>query len=117
MKVLVEMDRLSDICRLPIAPSKCWTWAFQRHVRRQLASCTLDGKTVPVRLTGCCLGADMAYSFKKAASTRNGRVASGHRRLLRLQGLPLSKYRKCRLILGGVFPHALHACEASWLPP
>ena len=29
----------------------------------------------------------------------------------------MSKYRKCRLILGGVFPHALHACEASWLPP
>ena len=51
MKVLAAMDRLSDICRLPIAPSKCWTWAFQRHVRRQLASCTLDGKTVPVRLT------------------------------------------------------------------
>ena len=117
MKILGEIDRMSSICRLPIAPSKCWTWSFQRHVRRQLASCTLDGKTVPVRLTGCCLGADMAYSFKKAASTRNGRVASGHRRLLRLQGLPISKYRKCRLILGGVFPHALHACEASWLPP
>ena len=115
--MLRALDDMSRICLLPVAPSKCWTWAFDSGVRKQLSSCTLSGQAVPVRLTGCCLGADMAYSYRKAAATRNDRVASGHRRLLRLRGIPTSRFRKCRLILGGVFPHALHACEASWLPP
>ena len=58
----------------------------------------------------------MSYSFRVAAATRNQRVAAGHKRLLRLRGIPTTRFRKCRLVLGGVFPQALHACEASWVP-
>ena len=115
--ILEALDRMTTVCLLPVAPSKCWTWAFAKTDRKVLGSCSLAGQRVPVRKTGCCLGADMAYSYQLAAATRNGRVSSGHKRLLRLRGLPTSRFRKCRLILGGVYPHALHACEASWLPP
>ena len=78
--------------------------------------CQLASQKVPVKTTGCCLGADMSYSFRIAAATRNQRVAKGHRRLLRLRGIPTSRFRKCRLVLSGVSPQSLHACEASWVP-
>ena len=114
--IIHALDRMSSVCMLPVAPSKCWTWAFCTADRKILRDVKLAGQFVPVKLAGCCLGADMAYSYRAPAATRNGRVSSGHKRLLWLRGLPTSRFRKCRLILGGVYPHALHACEATWIP-
>ena len=110
------LDRMTTVCLLPVAPSKCWTWAFNAADRKVLREVTLAGQRVPVKVSGCCLGADMAYSYRIAAAKRNDRVSSGHKRLLRLRGIPTSRFRKCHLILGGVYPHALHACEATWIP-
>ena len=101
--IVSALDRMSSVCMLPVAPSKCWTWALSAEDRKLLRDVTLAGQLVPVKLTGCCLGADMAYSYRTPAATRNGRVSSGHKRLLRLRGLPTSRFRKCRLILGGVY--------------
>lgn len=115
--ILCALDRMTHVCFLPVAPAKCWTWALKASDRAQVKSCELAEQKVPTKTTGCCLGADMSYSFRIAAATRNQRVACGHRRLLRLRGIPTSRFRKCRLVLGGVFPKALHACEASWVPP
>lgn len=114
--LIVVLDRMTQVCLLPVAPSKCWTWALKASDRSKLKNCELSGQKVPVKTTGCRLGADMSYSFRVAATTRNQRVAAGHKRLLRLRGIPTSRFRKCRLVLGGVFPQALHACEASWVP-
>ena len=114
--ILKALDDMLQVCLLPVAPSKCWTWALCAKDRRVLNNCQLASQKVPVKTTGCCLGADMSYSFRIAAATRNQRVAKGHRRLLRLRGIPTSRFRKCRLVLSGVFPQSLHACEASWVP-
>ena len=114
--LIVALDRMTQVCLLPVAPAKCWTWALKASDRSKLKNCELSGQRVPVKTTGCCLGADMSYSFRVAAATRNQRVAAGHQRLLRLRGIPTSRFRKRRLVLGGVFPQALHACEASWVP-
>ena len=111
--LIVVLDRMTQVCLLPVAPAKCWTWALKASDRSKLKNCELSGQKVPVKTTGCCLGADMSYSFRVAATTRNQRVAAGHKRLLRLRGVPTTRFRKCRLVLGGVFPQALHACDLS----
>lgn len=82
--ILQALDNMLQVCLLPVAPSKCWTWALSAKDRRILDKCTLASQKVPVKTTGCCLGADMSYSFRVAAATWNQRVAKGHRRLLRL---------------------------------
>eukprot|EP00438_Fugacium_kawagutii_P036116 Skav236835 [mRNA] locus=scaffold1027:49372:59337:+ [translate_table: standard] len=62
------------------------------------------------------LGADIAYSYRIAAGSRNKRVQLGHRRLIRLRGLPLSRQYKSRILVAGIWTQALHACETSGLP-
>jgi hypothetical protein len=62
------------------------------------------------------LGADISYCRRKAACERNKRTTSGLGRMSKLHGLPGSVFRKTRLLLAGIFPHALHAAEASYAP-
>ena len=45
------------------------------------------------------LGADIAYCLRKAARVRNERISKGHKRLVRLAGLPLSRVHKQRMLL------------------
>ena len=55
-------------------------------------------------------------TFKAAAQVRNARVVSGHERLLRLAGMSIPVWRRTRLLLSSVFPHALHAAESTFVP-
>ena len=102
--------------RLPVAVSKCWTWAVRPTDRKTLRSFQLFQQNLPVKLSARELGADLSYCYKKAAKVRNARVKSGHRRLLKLAGLPVPIWRKTRLLLSSVFPHTLHAAETTWVP-
>ena len=101
---------------LPVAVSKCWSWAVQAPDRRTLRSFTLFGETLPVKLSARDLGADISYCRRRAAKVRNARVVSGHQRLLKLSGLPCPVWRKTRLLLSSVFPHTLHAAETTLVP-
>ncbi len=58
----------------------------------------------------------MSYCYKVAAATRNERVSKGHRRLMRVRGLPTSRFRNRRLVLSSVFPQCLHAAESARVP-
>ena len=66
---------------------------------------------LPVKLKAKELGADVSYCLLKAARVRNLRMQSAPKRLLRLGGLPLARPFKQRLLLSGIWPHALHAAE------
>ena len=46
---------MTSVCLLPVAPSKCWSAAD----RKVLRGITLAGQKIPVKITGCCLGADI----------------------------------------------------------
>ena len=70
----------------------------------------------PVKLQARELGADIAYCLRKAARVRNERISKGHKRLVRLAGLPLSRVHKQRMLLSSVFPQALHASETALVP-
>ena len=100
-----------DLCQLPVSPSKCWFWAVQPSDRKRLRNALFLGHKVPVKLQARELGADISYCKRKAAKERNLRTTSGLRRLHKLAGLPGSVGRKTRLLVTGVFPHALHAAE------
>lgn len=74
------------------------------------------GQLLPVKLKAKELGAGISYSLLKAARVRNARIRSAHGRLLRLGGLPLPRPFKQRLLLAGIWPHALHAAETASVP-
>lgn len=61
-------------CRLPISVDKCWGWCLGPVGRKRLKQCQFDDQTLPVVLSAKCLGAEIAYSYRIAATTRNKRV-------------------------------------------
>ena len=116
IRAIPVVERFLDLCHLLVSPAKCWFWAICPTGRRKLRSSSLLQQRVPVKLQARELGADISYCNKKAARERNGRVTSGLSRMSKLHGLPGSVYRKTRLLLSGIFPHALHAAETSSAP-
>lgn len=116
VRVLPVVERFLDLCQLLVAPSKCWFWAICPAARRRLQHTQLLGQKVPLKLQARELGADISYCKRKAAKERNTRATSGFRRMTKLHGLPGSIGRKTRLLLSGIFPHALHAAETSAAP-
>ena len=116
LKALEAIEFLLDSFRLPVAVSKCWTWAVRASGRKTFRSFQLFQQPLPVKLSARELGADLSYCYKRAAKVQNSRVKSGHRRFLKLAGLPVPIWRKTRLLLSGVFPHTLHAAETTWVP-
>ena len=50
--ILEALDKMTTVCLLPVAPSKCWTWAFAKTDRKVLGSCSLAGQRVLVKETG-----------------------------------------------------------------
>ena len=48
--IIHALDRMSSVCMLPVAPSKCWTWAFCTADRKILREVKLAGQLVPVKL-------------------------------------------------------------------
>ena len=116
VRVLPVVERFLDLCQLLVAPSKCWFWAICPAARRRLQHTQLLGQKVPLKLQARELGADISYCKRKAAKERNPRATSGFRRMTKLHGLPGSIGRKTRLLLSGIFPHALHAAETSAAP-
>ena len=103
-------------CRLPIAPRKCWAWALQAADRKTLKQIAFGEEPLPVVLRQKDLGADMAYCYGIAAATRNGRVRSGTKRLVRLAGVPGGFDRKVGIIRKSVWKHTLHGAETSLFP-
>ena len=116
VRALPVVERFLDLCQLLVAPSKCWFWAICPAARRRLQHTQLLGQKVPLKLQARELGADISYCKRKAAKERNTRATSGFRRMTKLHGLPGSIGRKTRLLLSGIFPHALHAAETSAAP-
>ena len=105
-----------EACRLPIAPKKCWAWALRPDDRKELKHTTFGDEPLPVVLRQKDLGADMAYCYGVAAATRNGRVRSGTKRLIRLAGMPGGFDRKVGIIRKSVWKHTLHGAETSVFP-
>ena len=105
-----------DALRLPVNPGKCWTWSLDPEQRNVLRGLQWRDQDLPLKLQARELGADISYCLKKAARVRNSRVQSAHQRLLRLGGLPLPRPFKQRLLLAGIWPHALHAAETADVP-
>ena len=116
LQALQAAEQFLTLCKLPVAPDKCWFWAIRPKDRKRLRATVFMGANVPVKLSARDLGADVAYSFKAAAQVRNSRVVSGHKRLLRLAGMPIPVWRRTRLLLSSVFPHTLHAAESTFVP-
>ena len=115
-QALQETETFLAAFHLPVAVSKCWTWAIRARDRKTQRTFLLFQEPLPVKLSARELGADISYCYKRAAKVRNARVKSGHMRLLKLAGLPVPIWRKTRLLLSSVFPHSLHAAETSWMP-
>lgn len=84
--------------------------------RRRLRHFRLFGSLILLKYQAKDLGADMAYTLRKAAKVRNSRVLTGTRRFHRVAGLPTSRGHKTHLLLPGVFPHVLHGAETSAVP-
>ena len=103
-------------CRLPVAPRKCWAWALRADDRKALKQIAFGEEPLPVVLRQKDLGADMAYCYGIAAATRNGRVRSGTKRLVRLAGVPGGFDRKVGIIRKSVWKHTLHGAETSLFP-
>ena len=114
---LDKLHPFLEALRLPINPKKCWLWSLQSEHREVLRNVLWDGTDrFPVKLQARELGADIAYCLRKAARVRNERISKGHKRLVRLAGLPLSRVHKQRMLLSSVFPQALHASETALVP-
>ena len=115
-QAIEQAESFLQAFHLPVAVSKCWSWAVQAPDRRTLRSFTFFGGTLLVKLSARDLGADISYCRRRAAKVRNARVVNGHQRLLKLSGLPCPVWRKTRLLLSSVFPHTLHAAETTLVP-
>eukprot|EP00438_Fugacium_kawagutii_P001772 Skav227149 [mRNA] locus=scaffold133:634232:636690:+ [translate_table: standard] len=116
IEALPVVEHFLRSCELPVSPAKCWLWSLTKSGRAQLRDQTLNDQPVPVQLQAVDLGADIAYGYRTPAAKRNSRVKVGHRRLQRARGLPGSTWQKARLIFGGIWPQALHACETPPVP-
>ena len=113
---LPALSDFLDALRLPVNPGKCWAWSLDPEQRNVLRGLQWREQTLPLKLQARELGADISYCLKKAARVRNSRVQSAHQRLLRLGGLSLPRPFKQRLLLAGIWPHALHAAETAEVP-
>ncbi len=116
LRAIPVVEKFLDLCQLLVSPSKCWFWSICAAGRRRLRAAFFLEQKVPVKLQARELGADISYCCRKAARERNKRTTSGLGRMSRLHGLPGSVFRKTRLLLSGIFPHALHAAETSSTP-
>ena len=116
LRAIPVVEKFLDLCQLLVSPSKCWFWSICAAGRRRLRAALFLEQKVPVKLQARELGADISYCCRKAARERNKRTTSGLGRMSRLHGLPGSVFRKTRLLLSGIFPHALHAAETSSTP-
>ncbi len=79
---LPELERFLNALRLPVNPTKCWSWSLDREQRKVLKAVRWCGGKLPVKLQARELGADLAYCLKKAATVRNTRIQATHQRLL-----------------------------------
>ena len=113
---LPELAHFLAALKLPVNPGKCWTWSLDPSQRKSLKGLSMYGQLLPVKLKARELGADVSYCLLKAAKVRNLRIQSAHKRLSRLAGLPLPRPFKQRLLLSGIWPHALHAAETASVP-
>ena len=116
LSFLPELERFLSALRLPVNPTKCWSWSLDPEQRKVLKAVHWCGGRLPVKLQARELGADLAYCLRKAAAVRNTRIQATHQRLLRLGGLPSTKAQKQRLLLGGIWPQGLHAAETATVP-
>ena len=116
LQAMPLVEQFLEQFHLPVAVKKCWSWAIRPLDRKILRLQKFFGESLPLKLAARELGADVSYCRKRAAKVRNLRVSSGHQRLLKLAGLPVPIWRKTRLLLSSIFPHALHAAEATWVP-
>ena len=105
-----------DALRLPVNPGKCWTWSLDPEQRNALCNLQWKDQELQFKLQARELGADISYCLQRAARVRNSRIQSAHKRLLRPGGLPLPRPFKQRLLLAGIWPHALHAAETADVP-
>ena len=99
--------RVMDVLCLPVQLSKCWLWSLSPAGRKQLRSLRFRSQGIPVLLSARVLGADVAYSYRRAAKVRNTRVRQCHARFLRIRALPVSRVLRTQLVLRGAFPAAL----------
>ena len=117
LEALPFVAQFLEKCALPISPQKCWMWSATAEGRRRMKAACLSDDRIPVKLQAIDLGADLPYCKRRAATKRNQRVSAGHKRLLRARGVPCSRWRRCRLILSGVWPQCLHgAAETGQVP-
>ena len=62
------------------------------------------------------LGADISYCFGSAVKTRNSRVRTGGKRLVRLAGLPLTFAHRVSVVRKSIWKHTLHGCQTAGVP-
>ena len=67
-------------------------------------------------LESLCLSNLRLVNWEQMCEVRNLSVSSGHQRLVKLSGLPVPIWKNSRLLLSSIFPHALHAAKATWVP-
>ena len=115
-KVMRALPLFLDDMLLPVNPAKCWFWSISASVRKRLKTWQWKGDKVPVLLSAKVLGADVSYSFRRAARVRNGRIRAGHRRMMKIAGLPMGRSKKVMLLFKSAFPQSLHAAESTALP-
>ena len=82
--VMQVLPTFMDDMLLPVNPLKCWLWSISPAIRRCLRTWTWKDEKVPVLLSARVLGADVSYSYRRAARVRNGRIQAGHRRMARI---------------------------------
>ena len=115
-KVMCALPMFLEDMMLPVNPAKCWFWSISASVRKRLKNWHWKGDKVPVLLSAKVLGADVSYSFRRAARVRNGRIRAGHRRMMKIAGLPMGRSKKVMLLFKSTFPQSLHAAEPTALP-
>ena len=116
VKVVQQLEPFLQAALLPVAPGKCWLWSISRSGRKCLRSVRWQEQRIPVVLSARVLGADVSYSFRKAAKVKNNRIRAGHRRFTKIAGLPMSRHQKVMLLFRSAYPQSLHAAEACYMP-
>ena len=76
LQLLPGIDEFLQTCRLPVAVDKCWGWSLHPADRKVLRT-----------------------------QTRNSRVRTGGKRLVRLAGLPLSFWHRVAVVRKSIWKH------------
>ena len=116
LQLLPGLDEFLQTCRLPVAVDKCWGRGLHPADRKTLRNQEFAGGNLPVLLTAKSLGADISYCFGSAVKTRNSRVRTGGKRLVRIVGLPLSFWHRVAVVRKSIWKHTLHGCQTVAVP-